>query len=185
MPAIKQGHISPYDSLFKKHALTLGWDWRLLASIAYQESHFKNTEISWAGAQGLMGIMPGTAETLKIPLQELTDPDVCIRAGVEVLRIFRQGFSDITDSSELVKLTLGAYNAGIGHIHDARRLAEKNGKNPSVWDDHVAEFVLLKREPEYYNDPVCRYGYLRGRETYNYVREILGRYDYYRQQTSK
>jgi membrane-bound lytic murein transglycosylase F len=181
-PEIKKGHLSPYDGLFKKYARELDWDWRLLASIAYQESHFKNAEISWAGAQGLMGIMPATAQTLKIPLQELTDPDVNIRAGVEVLRIFRQGFEEVTDSAERIKLTLGAYNAGIGHIYDARRLAEKYGKNPAVWDDHVAEYVLLKREPEFYNDPVCRYGYLRGRETYNYVREILGRLEYYRQQ---
>ncbi|MDR1919631.1 MAG: transglycosylase SLT domain-containing protein, partial [Tannerellaceae bacterium] len=182
-PEIKKGHISPYDELFKKYAARLDWDWRLLASIAYQESHFKNTEISWAGAQGLMGIMPATAQTLKIPQQELAEPEVNIRAGVEVLRIFREGLSEIADSTERVKMTLAAYNAGIGHIYDARRLAEKYGKNPYVWDEHVAEFVLLKREPAYYNDPVCRYGYLRGRETYNYVREILGRLEYYKQQS--
>jgi membrane-bound lytic murein transglycosylase F len=181
-PEIKQGQISPYDSLFRKHARSLGWDWRLLASVAYQESHFKNTEISWAGGQGLMGIMPGTARMLKIPLQQLTDPDVCIRTGVEVLRRFRRGFSEITDTAELVKLTLAAYNAGIGHVYDARRLAKKYGKNPSVWDGNVAEFILLKREPEFYNDSVCRFGYLRGRITFNYVREILGRYEYYKQQ---
>ncbi|MDR1556322.1 MAG: transglycosylase SLT domain-containing protein [Tannerellaceae bacterium] len=184
MPEIKQGHISPYDSLFKKHARSLGWDWRLLASVAYQESHFKNTEISWAGAQGIMGIMPGTAQNLKIPLQELTDPDVCIRAGAEVLRIFSRGLSEIKDTIELIKLTLAAYNAGIGHVYDARRLAGKYGRDPSVWDNNVAEFILLKREPEFYNDSVCRYGYLRGRETYNYVREVLGRYEYYKQQTT-
>jgi membrane-bound lytic murein transglycosylase F len=179
MPAIKQGQVSPYDSLFKKYAWKLGWDWRLLASLAYQESHFKNTEISWAGAQGLMGIMPGTARTLRIPLQELSNPEVSIRAGVEVLRLFSQGLNEIADTVELIKFTLAAYNAGVGHVYDARRLAEKYGKNPSVWDDNVAEFILLKREPDYYNDPVCRYGYLRGRETFNYVREILGRYEYY------
>lgn len=181
-PEIKQGNISPYDSIFRKYARNLGWDWKLLASLAYQESHFKNTEISWAGAQGIMGIMPQTAQTLKIPLRELTIPDVNICAGVEVLRLFRQGLSQIADTAELVKFTLAAYNAGIGHIHDARRLAEKYGKDPSVWDGHVAEFILLKREPAYYNDPVCRYGYLRGSETFNYVREILGRYEYYKQQ---
>ncbi|MDR1645828.1 MAG: transglycosylase SLT domain-containing protein [Tannerellaceae bacterium] len=182
-PAIRQGQISPYDSLFRKYARKLEWDWRLLASLAYQESHFKNTEISWAGAQGLMGIMPGTARTLRIPLQDLADPEVSIRAGVEVLYIFRQGLNEITDATELIKFTLAAYNAGIGHIYDARRLAGKYGKDSTVWDDHVAEFVLLKSEPAYYNDPVCRYGYLRGRETFYYVREILGRYEYYCQQT--
>ncbi|MDR1357504.1 MAG: transglycosylase SLT domain-containing protein, partial [Tannerellaceae bacterium] len=177
MPAIKQGHISPYDSLFRKHALRLGWDWRLLASLSYQESHFNNSIISWAGAQGLMGIMPSTAQTLKITLHELADPEANIRAGVEALRLFRRGLNEISDTAELIKFTLASYNAGIGHIYDARRLAAKYGKNPNIWDENVADFILLKRDPAYYNDSTCRYGYLRGRETFNYVREIIGRYE--------
>ncbi|MDR1880677.1 MAG: transglycosylase SLT domain-containing protein [Tannerellaceae bacterium] len=184
MPAIKDGHISPYDSLFKKYAKSLGWDWELLASVAYQESHFSNTEISWAGAQGLMGIMPATSRTLGVALGDLTDPEISIRTGVEVMRRFRQGFVDITDPAEEIKFTLASYNAGIGHIYDAQRLAEKYGKNPHVWDDNVAEYLLLKNDPDYYNDPLCKYGYLRGKETYNYVREVLGRYDYYKQKLS-
>ncbi|MDR2388638.1 MAG: transglycosylase SLT domain-containing protein [Tannerellaceae bacterium] len=180
VPEIKHGNISPYDSLFRKYAETLGWDWRLLASLAYQESHFRNTETSWAGAQGLMGIMPGTAETLKIAPHELMDPEVNIRAGVEVLRRFGQGFGEVADSAERVKLTLASYNAGIGHVYDAQRLALKYGKNPAIWDDNVAEYVRLKHEPTFYNDSLCRFGYLRGKETFNYVREILGRYEYYR-----
>ncbi|MDR2810844.1 MAG: transglycosylase SLT domain-containing protein [Tannerellaceae bacterium] len=181
-PQIKQGHISPYDSLFRKYAGKLGWDWLLLASLSYQESHFRNTEISWSGAQGLMGIMPGTAATLRIPLRDLLNPEVNIRAGVEVLKRFGKGLGEITDSAELIKFTLASYNAGIGHIYDAQRLAEKYGKNPSVWEDHVAEYLLLKQEPEFYNDSVCRFGYFRGRGTCEYVREIIGRYDYYQQQ---
>jgi len=181
MPEIERGHISPYDALFKKYAAKLNWDWRLLASICYQESHFIPVLISWAGAQGLMGIMPGTAETLKIPLYELEDPETNIRAGAEVLRRFRQGFKHITDEEERIKMTIGSYNAGIGHVLDAMRLAEKHGKDPTIWNDNVADFILLKREPEYYSDPVCRFGYLRGAETFNYVREILGRYEYYKE----
>jgi membrane-bound lytic murein transglycosylase F len=181
-PEISQGNISPYDSLFRKYAARLGWDWLLLASLSYQESHFRNTEVSWAGAQGLMGIMPRTAETLRISAHDLLDPEVNIRAGTEVLQRFGRGFGEITDSAELIKLTLASYNAGIGHIYDAQRLAAKYGKNPSVWNDNVDEYVLLKHEPKFYNDSVCRFGYLRGRETYNYVREIIGRYEYYQQQ---
>ncbi|MDH6304113.1 membrane-bound lytic murein transglycosylase F [Parabacteroides sp. PF5-5] len=180
MPEIKHGNISPYDALFKKYAKNLDWDWRLLASIAYQESHFITSEVSWAGAQGLMGIMPATAQTLGVSLDQLTDPEVSIRTGVEVLRRFRKGFSSITDTTELIKFTLASYNAGIGHIYDAQRLAEKYEKDPLIWNDNVDEFVRLKRDPEYYNDPVVKYGYLRGTETYNYVREILGRYEYYK-----
>ncbi|MDR1258692.1 MAG: transporter substrate-binding domain-containing protein [Tannerellaceae bacterium] len=185
MPEIKKGHISPYDSLFRQHAATLGWDWRLLAALAYQESHFRNTVTSWAGASGVMGIMPSTARTLRIPIDHLTDPEVNIRAGVEVLRLFREGLSEITDTTELVRFTLAAYNAGIGHVYDARRLAAKYGKDPSVWNNNVDSFILLKQEPAFYNDASCRYGYLRGRETFNYVREILGRYEYYCRQTQQ
>ncbi|MDL2266145.1 transglycosylase SLT domain-containing protein [Parabacteroides sp. OttesenSCG-928-G07] len=183
VPEIKDGHISPYDSLFQRHAVTLGWDWQLLAAISYQESHFNPYAVSWAGAEGLMGVMPNTARALGVTPYELTDPDIGVRTGMECLRRFRQGFSSITDPAEKMKFTLGAYNAGIGHIYDAQRLAEKYGKDPSVWDDNVAEYVRLKTDPEYYNDPVCKHGYLRGSETYNYVIEVMDRYRYYKERT--
>ena len=75
------------------------------------------------------------------------------------------------------------YNAGIGHIYDAQRLARKYGKDPNKWDNNVAEYIRLKNDPEYYNDPVCKHGYLRGSETYNYVREVLERYHYYKKKS--
>ena len=179
IPEVKNGHISPYDNLFKKHAEVLGWDWRLLASISYQESKFNPHVVSWAGAEGLMGIMPNTARRLGVSPHELKDPDAGIRTGVECLRRFRQGFSEITDPEEKIKFTLAAYNAGIGHVYDAQKLAEKYGKDPLVWDKNVAEFIRLKNDPEYYNDPVCKHGYLRGSETFAYVSEIMKRYEYY------
>lgn len=181
---IRNGHISPYDALFKKHAELIGWDWQLLASISYQESRFNPSVVSWAGAEGLMGIMPNTAKALGVTPHELKDPDVGIRIGVDCLRRFRQGFSDITDPEEQVKFTLAAYNAGIGHVYDAQRLARKYGKNPNLWE-HVSEYVRLKNDPEYYNDPVCKHGYLRGSETYLYVREVMERYHYYMTQKIK
>lgn len=183
LPPIKNGHISPYDDLFRKHSKNLGWDWQLLASISYQESHFTPTVVSWAGAEGLMGIMPNTAKALGVTPHELKDPDVGIRTGVDCLRKFRQGFSKITDPQEKIKFTLASYNAGIGHVYDAQRLAEKYGKNPYVWEDNVAEYIRLKSDPIYYNDPVCKHGYLRGSETFNYVREVLQRFDYYKSKT--
>lgn len=183
LPAVKNGQISPYDDLFRKHAKNIGWDWQLLASIGYQESRFNPNVVSWAGAEGLMGIMPNTAKALGVTPRELKEPDTGIRTGVDCLRRFRQGFGKITDPTEKIKFTLAAYNAGIGHVYDAQRLAEKHGKNPSIWDDNVAEFIRLKNEPEYYNDPVCKHGYLRGLETYNYVREVMERYRYYLEKT--
>ncbi len=183
IPKVKNGHISPYDQFFKKHAKNIGWDWRLLVSISYQESHFNPNVVSWAGAEGLMGIMPNTAKALGVTPHELKDPDTGIRTGVDCLRRFRQGFSGITDPEEKIKFTLAAYNAGIGHIYDAQRLAEKYGKDPNKWDNNVAEFIRLKNDPEYYNDPVCKHGYLRGSETYRYVKEIMDRYYYYRKKS--
>lgn len=184
MPKVKNGHVSPYDELFRKHAQNIDWDWQLLASISYQESHFNPNVVSWAGAEGLMGIMPNTAKALGVTPHELKDPDIGIRTGVDCLRRFRQGFSKIKDPIEKIKFTLASYNAGIGHIYDAQRLAEKYGKDPMIWDDNVAEFIRLKNDPEYYNDPVCKHGYLRGSETFNYVTEVMERYKYYKEKTS-
>lgn len=180
---VKNGVISPFDHLFKKYAKLIGWDWQILASIAYQESRFDTTVVSWAGAEGLMGIMPNTAKGLGVTPHELKDPEVGVRTGVECLRRFNQGFSNITDPLEKIKFTLAAYNAGIGHIYDARKLAEKYGKDPSTWDNSVDEYIRLKSDPEYYNDPIVKHGYLRGKETFNYVKEVLERYKYYKEKT--
>ncbi len=184
MPPVKNGHISPYDDLFRKHAAAIQWDWQLLASISYQESRFDPNVVSWVGAEGLMGIMPNTARALGVTPHELKDPEVGIRTGVECLRRFRQGFSAIEDNTEKIKFVLASYNAGIGHVYDAQKLTEKYGKNPLLWED-VSEYIRLKSDPEYYNDPVCKHGYLRGSETFDYVDEVMNRYVYYKQKTKK
>lgn len=183
IPEIKDGHISAFDSSFKKHAPILGWDWQLLASIAYQESRFNTRVVSWAGAQGLMGIMPRTARGFGVSPHELQNPDISVHTAVRCLMEFRKGFQKISDPSEKIKFTLAAYNAGIGHIYDAQRLAVKYGKNPYVWDNHVVEYIRLKSEPAYYNDSICKHGYLRGSETANYVAQVMRRYAYYKERT--
>lgn len=184
LPPVKDGHLSPYDQLFKKHAKLIGWDWQLIAAIAYQESRFNTHLVSWAGAEGLMGIMPSTARALGITPHELRDPDASVRAGVDCLRRFRQGFLSINDEQEKIRFTLAAYNAGIGHVFDARALAQKYGKDPNKWND-VEEYIRLKSNPDYYNDPVCKHGYLRGSETADYVNEIMERYQYYKRESSQ
>ena len=181
---IKKGDISPYDDLFKKYATETAWDWQLLASIAYQESRFHNHLVSWAGAKGLMGIMPRTARSFGISPNRLNDPVFAIQAGIKCLDFFSKQFSGTENEVEKLKFTLASYNAGSGHVIDARELALKHGKNPDVWDNNVAEYIRLKSEPEYYNDPVCKHGYLRGSETFNYVKEVMSRYRFYKSKTS-
>lgn len=173
--------ISPYDRLFKQYAAETAWDWQLLASIAYQESKFHVHPKSHAGARGLMGIMPRTARSLGFSPDSLVNPEISIQAGVRCLHAFEEYFPDM-EAEEKIKFTLAAYNAGNGHITDARKLASKYGKNPDLWND-VAEFIRLKSKPEYYNDPVCKHGYLRGIETSKYVKEVTERYKSYKSRT--
>ncbi len=179
--SVKDGKISHFDALFKKYAAEIGWDWRLLASLAYTESNFDTTAVSWAGAKGLMQLMPRTAHAMGVPVGKEHNAEESIKAASKYLALTARSFSKITDPNEKVKFILGSYNAGIGHIFDAMALAEKYGKNKYVWDNNVAEYILLKSNEEYYNDPVCKNGYFRGRETFNFVKEILARTEVYKQ----
>ena len=179
--SLKDGKISHFDKLFKKYAKEIDWDWRILASLAYTESNFDTTAVSWAGAKGLMQLMPKTAYAMGLPVGKEHDAEESIKAACNYLALTARSFSKITDPNEKIKFILGSYNAGIGHIFDAMALAEKYGKNKYEWDNNVAEYVLLKSNEEYYNDPVCKNGYFRGRETYNFVREILSRAEVYKQ----
>ncbi|MCB0280632.1 MAG: lytic transglycosylase F, partial [Calditrichaeota bacterium] len=90
-------------------------------------------------------------------------------------------WSVIPDPLERVKFVLASYNSGIGHIDDARSLAEKYYADKNRWEDNVALFILRKSQRKYYEDPVVKFGYCRGDEVYNYVREILQRYENYKQ----
>ncbi len=170
--------ISLYDDYFKTYAKIVGWDWRLLAAVAYKESKFDPNVTSWAGACGLMQIMPKTALSLGLTEEEFYDPEKNIQAAAKYLNKMNNLFPNISDEREKVKFVLASYNAGPGHIFDARALALKNDKNPDVWDD-VKEYLRLKSNPEYYNDEVCKYGYCRGEEPINYVDVITTKYGEY------
>ena len=176
----REGKISHYDSLFKKYAQEIGWDWRLLASLAYTESNFDTTAVSWAGAKGLMQLMPRTAKAMGVPEGKEQNPEESIKAAVKYLGLTARSFTKVEDPEERIKFILAAYNGGLGHIFDAMALAEKYGKNKYVWDNNVADYILLKSNEEYFNDPVCKNGYFRGRETYNFVKEILARTEVYK-----
>jgi len=172
------GRISKYDELLKEKALDLSWDWRLLASLIYQESRFDPDVESWAGALGLMQIMPITAEHLGV--DNIEDPETNISAGVRYLKDLKRIFADVSDENERIKFVLAAYNVGPGHVEDARRLAEKYGADGNVWTGQVETWILKKAQSQYYNDDVVEYGYCRGTEPYRYVREVIERFDQYR-----
>ena len=179
--SIKDGKISHFDHLFKKYAPEVGWDWRVIASLAYNESNFDTTAVSWVGAKGLMQLMPRTARLMGIPEGKDQNPEESVKAATKYLAQIARSFNKVTNPEEKMKFVLGAYNAGIGHVFDAMALAEKYGKNKYIWDENVASFILLKSNEEYFNDPVCKNGYFRGRETYNFVKDILGRAEMYKQ----
>ena len=172
-------NLSPFDSKFKDQAAIIGWDWRLLAAIAFQESNFDPKVESWAGAIGLMQVMPETGEFFKA--KDLTNVDENIRTGVRLLKFLDDNWKKtIDDEEQRVKFVLASYNAGLGHVLDARNLAKKYGYNPTVWDDQVEAFMTRKAIPQYYRDPVVQAGYCRCDEPVRYVKAVLDRYEEYK-----
>lgn len=172
------GKFSKYDEMVKKYSKDLGWDWILVKSLIYQESMFRNNRESWSGAQGLMQLMPDTAEELGV--SDLNDPEQNIKAGSLYLKRMHSYWEEIPDSIQRIKFAMASYNCGLGHIKDAQRLAEKYGKDSLSWDNGVDFFVKNLSKPGYYNDPVVKHGYARGSEPYDYVRHIFERYRNYK-----
>lgn len=177
--ALGSGKISKYDEIIKRECEKIGWDWRLVSSMVYQESRFNPDAVSWAGAYGLMQLMPRTAARFGVGRK--SSPESHIRAGVNFIKWLDNRFiDDITDPVERTKFVLASYNVGKGHVDDARRLAEKYGDNPNIWEGSVEHWLLNKSQPKYYRDAVVKYGYARGIETYNYVNQVIDRYEHYK-----
>jgi len=176
---IPKGAISPFDRLFKKYAGVIDWDWRLLASVAFHESRFDSQTRSWAGAAGLMQLMPRTAANFGLDSKTIYDPEMNIEAGAQYIKSLSMSFRRIENKEERIKFILAAYNSGPAHIIDAMALAAKYGKNPHIWFNNVEYFLLKKSEPQFYNDPVVKYGYFGGKETTRYVRNTLETYEKY------
>ena len=172
--------ISLYDDILQAAADSIGWDWLLLASQVYQESRFDPKAKSWAGAVGLMQLVPETGR--RFGAKVMTDPSQSIWAGVKFIHHLDTLWAKtIKDGGERIKFVLASYNVGLGHVVDARDLARKYGKDPTLWNDNVEYYLLKKSNKEYINDPVVKFGYCRGEEPVNYVHEILNRYSQYRQ----
>ncbi len=175
----KDGIISRYDHLFVNYCQPIRWDWRLMAAQCYQESTFDPKATSWAGAKGLMQIMPRTADELGLPREKMYDAESSIAAASKLLGQLEGKFSDVKDRYERINFVLASYNGGYHHIRDAMALCQRDGKNSHRWTD-VSEYVLKLAEPQYYNDPIVKHGYMRGSETEGYVRKIRERWQGYR-----
>jgi membrane-bound lytic murein transglycosylase F len=170
---IPKGAISPFDKYFKEFAPEINWDWRLVAAVAFHESEFDPDNESWSGAKGLMQLMPSTASKFGLDRSTIADPEMNIEAGVQYIKSLNLVFRRIENKDERIKFVLGAYNSGPAHILDAMALAKKFGKDPHIWDNHVAYFLIKKDDPDFYNDPVVKSGYYRGKETVKYVKRTL------------
>ncbi|MCH5234631.1 MAG: transglycosylase SLT domain-containing protein [Muribaculaceae bacterium] len=171
--------VSAYDPLFKKYADRSGYDWKLLAAIAFCESRFNPSVASRFGAFGLMQVMPNTAEAVGVEPGSLGNPDSNVLAATRIISKLDKALSDkIEDPEERMKFVVASYNSGLGHIYDSIALAQKHGLDPQKWTGNVSISALMKSRPEYYNDPVVKHGYFRGRETVDFVDHVIGIYNY-------
>ena len=165
--------LSHYDKYFREAADTLGYDWTLIAAIAFTESRFDSTARSGAGACGVMQMMPKTMRGFGIPDSLQMDNRTNIMAAAKLLDILEKQYRYISDSEERINFILASYNAGFGHILDAMRLAHKHGKNKHVWQENVDSFLIYKSLPEFYTDSLCRNGEFKDwKQTLSFVRKV-------------
>lgn len=164
--------LSPYDDIIKENVTEYHFDWRLIVSQMYQESRFDPLAHNLTGAKGLMQMLPRTAEELGVT--NLTEPEQAISSGIRYLNWTRDRFSKDLPVQEQIFFSLASYNAGFGHVKDAQRLARQLGLRDDKWFNHVEKAMLLLQQKEYYKK--ARFGYVRGTEPVNYVRDIHQRY---------
>ncbi|MGB0838335.1 MAG: transglycosylase SLT domain-containing protein [Flavobacteriaceae bacterium] len=169
--------ISQYDDYLKKYSQDLDWDWRYLAALIYTESKFDHNLESWAGAQGLMQLMPVTAKAYGV--QDSFDPEQNIKAGIQHLDWLEEYWkSKLPEDVDVKPYILASYNAGQGHVNDAISLTQYLGKDPNHWED-VSDHLEMLSNPEYYNLDLIKHGYCRGSEPVSYVKKINKTYSRY------
>ena len=174
-----QERLPVYEPLFRKAAQEHGFDWRLLAAQAYQESHWNPAARSPTGVRGIMMLTLRTAG--EVAVKNRLDPAQSIAGGARYLASLRERLPESIEEPHRTWIALAAYNVGMGHIHDARALAEHLGRNPDSWIDLRTVLPKLS-QPEYYRS--LRYGYARGSEPVQYVRRIRNYEDILNQQRS-
>jgi membrane-bound lytic murein transglycosylase F len=167
--------------MVRQYAAQYNFDWRLVIAQMYQESRFDPLAKSWAGAKGLMQVMPRTARELGI--RNLKDPRHGLEAGVKYLDWVRERFEPELPVKDRMWFTLAAYNAGVGHVRDARALARRQGWEPTRWFGNVERAILLLSKRKYARK--AKHGYVRGSEPVKYVRQIRDRYLAYTKLTQK
>lgn len=165
-------NLSPYDSLIQAIAGEFELDWVMLTAIAAQESKFDPYSESWAGARGIMQVLPRFS---KVQKDSLYVPEINVREGARIIKEHLEHYSYM-DSTNQWQIALATYNAGMGHVADARRLSIDQNKNPNEWEP-ISEALLKLMQRRYYQN--ARYGFCRGIETVRYVNEIINRYNTY------
>ncbi|HSH20282.1 MAG TPA: transglycosylase SLT domain-containing protein, partial [Draconibacterium sp.] len=114
-------------------------------------------------------------------IENIEDPRENVKGGIMLLNALNDRFiKSIPDSTNRIKFVLAAYNIGLGHVYDAQRLAKKYGKNPSVWENNVDIYLRNKSNEKYFKDEVVRFGYCRGEEATNFVRNVTNNYKQYK-----
>ena len=172
---VKTQNLSPYDKLIRKYAAELGWDWRLLASVLYQESRFSIGSLSYRGAQGLMQVMPSTAKYYGV--DNLLDPENNIIVGTKHLKRLQNMLRKSgIEGEELIKFTLAAYNAGEGRIMDCRNLAASQDLDNTIWNETI-KVIPMMRDDSILDNKVVKLGKFQGHETIAYVDQIYSHYD--------
>lgn len=171
-----ESRLPNYVEAIKRESEEFGFDWRLIAAMAYQESHYFPVARSYTGVEGFMQVTEATAEIMGI--EDRRDPEQSIYAGVKYLRYLFDRFDDVPSRWDQLLISMAAYNVGYGHIRDAQTLAERLGLAPSRWQS-LEQTLPLLRVPEYYR--TLEHGYARGTEPVRYIERILTYYDILRQ----
>ncbi len=165
-----------YKPIIKTESKKYGFDWRLIAAVVYQESHFNARAQSETGVRGLMQVTQTTAKQMGI--ENRLNPKQSVKAGVKFLNMMLKRFDDISDPQQKKRFALAAYNVGYGHVRDAQQLAGQKGMDINKWTSLKKTLPLLSKQ-EYYTQ--TRHGYARGQEPVHYVERIFTYYDILRQ----
>lgn len=174
--------ISRFDDIMRKVGEEQGQDWRFMSAIAYSESRFIENLESGQGAKGIMQIRPVVARHFNVPVDTISDTETNVRlAGMllseldDMLRLPKS-----TPEQDRLSIILASYNAGIGHVLDARRLARAEGANPNSWAD-VSHYLELKSTPDYYEMDIVKCGKFTGSgQTISYVKQVMRKYNQYK-----